>query len=122
MTLQGVTYQLHRVIYEFHFGRIPPGFEVDHKDNNPVNNNIENLRLATRSQNVVNTRVKKNDTFLPRGLSKNQNKWQVYFKKRDKILFYRKYICLGEALKECLNKGKEIHGEFYNSKIKVENH
>lgn len=32
-------------------GDIPPGHEVDHKDNNPMNNSRENLRIVPRKVN-----------------------------------------------------------------------
>lgn len=33
------------------FGKIPSGYEVDHKDNNPMNNNKDNLRIVPRKVN-----------------------------------------------------------------------
>ena len=38
---------------------------VDHIDNNRTNNNIENLRFATRSENGMNRLKQKNDLKLP---------------------------------------------------------
>jgi hypothetical protein len=32
-------------------GDVPPGYEVDHKDNNPNNNNKDNLRIIPRKAN-----------------------------------------------------------------------
>ena len=34
---------------------------IDHIDNNRQNNNIENLRLATNSQNMCNSKTQKNN-------------------------------------------------------------
>ena len=41
---------LHRVMYSYFYGVIPNGFDVHHKDLNPVNNDISNLQLLTKSQ------------------------------------------------------------------------
>lgn len=48
---------VHRIVYEMHFGIIPPGMQIDHVDGDKLNNRIENLRLATASQNCANKRI-----------------------------------------------------------------
>lgn len=39
---------LHKLIYEKHYGKVPEGFEVHHKDWNKLNNDIMNLELMTK--------------------------------------------------------------------------
>ena len=43
----------HRLIYETHIGKIKNGYEIDHIDGNKHNNKIDNLRLVTRSENML---------------------------------------------------------------------
>lgn len=54
------TYPLHRMIWKWH------GFEdvcfLDHVNRDPSDNRIENLRPATRSQNMQNRGIPKNNT------------------------------------------------------------
>lgn len=56
---------LHRKIWKEHYGEIPQGMIVHHKDHNKLNNDISNLCLMTRSEHmkhhwedVVKTRLK----------------------------------------------------------------
>jgi hypothetical protein len=63
----------HRVIFMMHHGFLPK--ELDHIDGNSLNNKIENLREATRSSNMQNTKL----------LTKNKSKCKnVYWHKISK--------------------------------------
>ena len=60
----------HRVIWEMYNGSIPEGLVIDHIDGDPSNNKIENLRLATISQNSFNQSIRKDKSNnLPKGIS-----------------------------------------------------
>lgn len=48
-------YKLHRLIWLWHKGNLPT-LDLDHKDGDPSNNRIENLREVTPSQNMQNIR------------------------------------------------------------------
>lgn len=52
---RSTTYLIHRVIWTLINGPIPDGKDIDHKDTNKLNNKIDNLRLATKTQNNHNT-------------------------------------------------------------------
>lgn len=47
-------HSLHRQVWIYHNGEIPKGLTIDHIDRDKDNNQIENLRLATYSENVKN--------------------------------------------------------------------
>ena len=53
--LQGIHYQEHRVIWIMHNGDIPEGMEIDHINRIYDYNFIDNLRLASRMDNVQNS-------------------------------------------------------------------
>lgn len=46
-------FRLHRLVIENFIGDIPDGMEVDHKDGNRTNNKLSNLRIVTRSENML---------------------------------------------------------------------
>lgn len=52
--IKGRFYAVSRIIWEMHHGPIPDGLQIDHKDRNPMNNVIHNLRLVTNTQNSWN--------------------------------------------------------------------
>ena len=41
---------IHRDVWEFHNGKIPPNYDIHHKDDDRSNNRIENLELYTKSE------------------------------------------------------------------------
>ena len=53
------SYYVHRYVYECFYGNIPKGKEVDHIDNNKTNNNIKNLQLLTKKENMSKSHSKK---------------------------------------------------------------
>jgi hypothetical protein len=49
-----IPFLAHRVVWQMFGNDVPDGYRIDHIDGNPHNNRIENLRLATNSQNLHN--------------------------------------------------------------------
>lgn len=44
--------RVHRLVYEAFKGDIPKGLTIDHIDNDPANNHIDNLQVLTREDNA----------------------------------------------------------------------
>jgi HNH endonuclease len=89
VAINGATYLEHRVIWTMIFGDIPPGLEIDHIDSVKDNNDINNLRLATRSQNKANTGMIKNNTSGFKGVHWHAGGkyWQASIRKDGKDIY-----------------------------------
>ena len=58
-------YKAHRIIYKMFHGVDPKGKDVDHRDGDPSNNAITNLRVVQRRTNIKNTQAKRDAEGLP---------------------------------------------------------
>lgn len=83
-------YLTHRVIWLWHYGTWPE-HDIDHKNQNKMDNRIENLRPATKSENQHNTGMYSNNSSGYPGVSfhKHANKY------RARIVVNSKEIHLG---------------------------
>ena len=104
---------MHRVIARTMFGKNLKGMEVDHINRNGLDNRRKNIRLATPSQNRINSEKKIGRSGF-RGVrwDKARKKW------RADIQFEGKKISLGRSKlpEECAklydNKAKQLYGEY----------
>lgn len=85
---------------------------VEHKDGNPRNNNVENLRLASQSENMCNTVLRKDNKTGVKGIYLRYGKWAVQLWKEKKCYNFGIYESLETA--KIIRKLAEnrLHGEF----------
>lgn len=78
ITLYGVHYYVHRLVWLWHHGYLPE-HNIDHADRCRSNNRIENLREVTQSCNLRNTGNRLTNTSGVKGVRRypQVKKWQV---------------------------------------------
>ena len=93
--------------------------QVDHIDNNKVNNRLLNLRWATNSQNQQNRSIGRNNTSGTKGVSWNNksNKWTAQIKINGKKIHLGSFINKDDAINIRIQRAKD---EFVEYKKKCE--
>ena len=88
---------------------------IDHIDENKANNNVKNLRWATRKDNSCNRGKPKNNTTGFKGVSfyKPLNKYKAYININGKIKHLGYYETAEQASKIYDDKAEKIHGNFF---------
>lgn len=71
ITLDNKSYVGHRCIYQYYHNIeiLSPEIHIDHVDGNPSNNSFNNLRIATTSENICNTKIRLDNKTGIKGLS-----------------------------------------------------
>lgn len=103
---KGYLLRVHRLFFYWRNLYLPR--LVDHKDRNRFNNNIENLRDLSHSENGRNTNKRKKTSSKYKGVSwnKESKKWE------SKLMLNRKSLFLGYFNDE------DDAGQRYNNKIR----
>ena len=112
--MQGKKMQVHRIIWEMLNGPIPDGKVIDHINQNPSDNRIENLRLASISDNNCNAR--RDSREYPRGVYYTGTCWRGEFWKDGKryMLKHSSYEVICQWV---LSERAKLHGEFIPEQV-----
>lgn len=110
--INGKNYLEHRIVFAMFFGFFPEF--IDHIDLNPLNNNIENLRQATRSQNNLNVGLRKTNTSGIKGVTWDnvENKWRVRVPVNGKRTHFGRFEDKELAELVAIEARNKYHGEF----------
>ena len=95
--INGTLYLAHRIIFLIHHHYLPKF--IDHIDRNPSNNNINNLRGASKKLNAINTGLPSNNTSGIKGVSwsKPASNWEAYIKNDGVKIYLGLYENIEEA-------------------------
>lgn len=101
----------HHLAWFYTYG-VWPKQDIDHKNGNCSDNRIENLREATKSENMYNRHINKNNTTGVKGVSRHGNKLRCNVQANG----VRRYLGLFETLKEAAEARaavvNDLHGRF----------
>jgi hypothetical protein len=109
---------MHRLVAQSFLENPYNKLEVDHIDCDRLNNNLNNLRFATREENSQNCKivVSKNTSGVKGvSFSKKLNKWHAQITKDGVKLHLGYYKNLEDAKQIRIKKAKELFGEYKNN-------
>lgn len=116
---QGVRYSMYGYQVVWALSRNEwPATDIDHKDVNAGNDSAENLRIATRQQNLGNTMLSAHNTsgFKGVGWKADKNKWRACIKINGKNKFLGYFDLIEDASSAYMAAAKQHFGEFARAK------
>jgi len=73
--INGKQYKAHRIVWLYHFGTLPE--YLDHINRNKLDNRLENLRPATKAQNMANRSRNTKSSSRFKGVRQKRSKWMA---------------------------------------------
>lgn len=111
INIGGISYYLHVLAWFYVYGvwRL-----VDHKDRDTSNNTLDNLREATKQQNLWNQGVRCTNLLGVKGVQKRGRRFRAYITVDYQTLHIGTYDTLEEAIYARTSAAKRHLGEFAN--------
>lgn len=99
---------MHRLILD-----APDGVDVDHINRNKLDNRKANLRLVSRSHNMMNTDLRSTNTSGYKGVSWSQvaGKWEARIRRDERQYFLGLYPTSDDAARAYDAKARELFGD-----------
>ena len=117
--VDGVRYGVHQIVFCMQNGYIPS--MLDHINGIKTDNRIENLRVATPSQNGYNTKIKSSNTTGVKNVQwvKHMSKWQVRLRINKQIAVIGHFQDLELAELVAMEARHKYHGNYANNGLGV---
>jgi hypothetical protein len=116
--LRGGLHAAHRLAWFYVHGEWPPS-GIDHKNGQPDDNRIENLRPATQSLNNANAKRRRDNTSGFKGVSRHQDgKWLAQIQAAGRNRYIGLFASPEDAHAAYMSAAKEVFGEFANSGVR----
>lgn len=112
VTVRGKKIRAARAVWVMHYGAIPPELQIDHINHDVTDDRLENLRLATISQNCCNRRLQSNSTTGHKGCVFTKGKYQAQIQVGRKYIYLGRFNTLTEATSAYSAASEKFHGEF----------
>ena len=105
---------VHRLAFVFMTGKWPEQ-NVDHIDGNGANNAWTNLRQASVSQNMMNTRLRSDNSSGHKGVwfCRQTNLWAAEVAAQKRKHWVGRFACMEEAIAARREAAKALHGDFF---------
>lgn len=110
-------YFAHRVAWAMHYGKWPPDeLDVDHINGERDDNSAANLRIATRSQNLANSKRPSTNTSGIKGVvwSKSEGCWKAQIRVQGKSICLGYYTFKESAADAYRSAASKFFGDFAN--------
>lgn len=107
----GKVYFKHHLAWLYFYGSLPKE-EIDHADGNPANNKIENLRLASRMQNMHNTKVRCDSLTQVKGVQFDSGSYKARLRVNGVCVLNKRFDNLESARSAYAEAAEKYHGKF----------
>ncbi|NMC25065.1 MAG: HNH endonuclease [Serratia sp.] len=116
--VNGNFYLCHRVVWCLH-NDYWPAEDLDHINGNKLDNRIENLREVSRSQNMSNVGMQKNNKsgFIGVFWATREEKWQAVVAHNKKNILLGRFDCPVTAALAYNEAALKYHGKYAQKKV-----
>ena len=110
--VNGVAHGFHNVVAAMHDITLKAGEVIDHIDGDATNNRIENLRVATHSENCCNQKLNRCNTLRLKGVSRVGGIYAGRIKIKGNSIYLGTFPTKGLAAVARAKAALRIHGKF----------
>ena len=108
--IDGKRYGAHRLAWLYVHGKMP-GSRIDHRDGDPLNNALDNLRQATQAQNCANAKRWSGKT-LPKGVRRNGSGYTARISFEKSLRHIGTFPTPEEAAAAYYTEAVRLYGQF----------